>query len=143
MKYNSLKHNTFIPFQQYPFYPNPPHPIFGRPTKPQNFISNFKSRALFRFRFLSPSNICIWIWIGCAISSQFTTSYAGGRFDLLKDQDHDQLRPWYNDEEDEDDVDGELCIRDSEQALTLDFNNVIQARFCTIVLLHGFCLHEF
>ncbi|KAJ0460294.1 hypothetical protein HanHA300_Chr00c0018g0682951 [Helianthus annuus] len=59
MKYNSLKHNTFIPFQQYPFYPNPPHPIFGRPTKPKNFISNFKSRALFHFRFLSPSKI--WI----------------------------------------------------------------------------------
>ncbi|XP_035835814.1 uncharacterized protein LOC110887655 [Helianthus annuus] len=33
-----------------------------------------------------------------------------------------------DDEEDEDDIDGELCIRDSEQALTLDFNIVIQAR---------------
>uniref|UniRef100_A0A251TAG8 Uncharacterized protein n=1 Tax=Helianthus annuus TaxID=4232 RepID=A0A251TAG8_HELAN len=58
------------------------------------------------------------------------------RFDLLKDQDHDQLRPWYNDEEDEDDVDGELCIRDSEQALTLDFNNVTQARWTQRLFQH-------
>ncbi|MFS7988434.1 hypothetical protein Hanom_Chr11g01034761 [Helianthus anomalus] len=59
MKYNSLKHNTFIPFQQYPFYPNPPHQMFRRPTKPKNFISNFKCRALLHFLFLSPSKI--WI----------------------------------------------------------------------------------
>ncbi|KAF5782047.1 hypothetical protein HanRHA438_Chr11g0503631 [Helianthus annuus] len=93
MKYNSLKHNIFIHFQQYPFYPNPPHPIFGRPTKPQNFISNFKSRALFQFRFLSPSKIWIWIWIGCALSSQFTTSYAGETLKRIISQILKDFRP--------------------------------------------------
>ncbi|MFS7981273.1 hypothetical protein Hanom_Chr10g00949031 [Helianthus anomalus] len=70
MKYNSLKHNTFIPFQQYPFYPNPPHQIFGRPTKPKNFISNFKCRALFRF--LSPSKI--WICSSFLLSLSLSLS---------------------------------------------------------------------
>ncbi|KAF5765235.1 hypothetical protein HanRHA438_Chr15g0713651 [Helianthus annuus] len=74
MKYNSLKHNTFIPYQQHPFYPNPypPHPIFGRPTKPKKFISNFKSRALFHFRFLSPSKI--WICSSFLLSLSFKFS---------------------------------------------------------------------
>ncbi|KAJ0830305.1 hypothetical protein HanPSC8_Chr15g0653821 [Helianthus annuus] len=46
--------------------------IFGRPTKPKSFISNFKSRALFHFRFLSPSKI--WICSSFLLSLSLSNS---------------------------------------------------------------------